>query len=384
MSGNKLILRDILARNAVIILFLIISGIAIPFSRYSGMYLLQEIITRLGRDSFLVLSLLLPVMAGMGINFGLVLGAMGGQIALILVTDWNVTGFPGMLLAMAITTPIAVLLGYIGGVVLNRAKGREMITSYILGFFMSGIYQLVVLYGMGTIIPIKNPKLILSRGYGIRNAIELPGIKGAFDKFFDRLFGIPIQIGGKTPGIDAISIPLFSFLVVALLCLLTVWLRKTKLGQEIRAVGQDMEVSSTAGINVEKTRIISIIISTVLAGYGQIVYLQNVGTMSTYNGTDQLALFAAASLLVGGATVNKASIPNVFIGTALFHLMFVVMPLAGNNLFGNAIIGEYFRVFISYAVVTVALVIHAWNRIREKEQKRLSISGLKKEKRITA
>ncbi|MCR4431753.1 MAG: hypothetical protein NUV45_12140 [Tepidanaerobacteraceae bacterium] len=214
--------------------------------------------------------------------------------------------------------------------------------------------------------------------------VELPGIKGAFDKFFDRLFGIPIQIGGKTPGIDAISIPLFSFLVVALLCLLTVWLRKTKLGQEIRAVGQDMEVSSTAGINVEKTRIISIIISTVLAGYGQIVYLQNVGTMSTYNGTDQLALFAAASLLVGGATVNKASIPNVFIGTALFHLMFVVMPLAGNNLFGNAIIGEYFRVFISYAVVTVALVIHAWNRIRENEQKRLSISGLKKEKRITA
>lgn len=372
MKG-KISIKDILAKNAVLILFVIISGIAVPFSQYSGFYLVQEITRRLGRDSFLVLALLLPVMAGMGINFGLVLGAMGGQIALILVTDWGIKGSPGMLLAMVITTPIAIVLGYIGGIVLNRAKGREMITSYILGFFMTGLYQLVVLYGMGSIIPIKSPRLVLTRGYGIRNAIMLPGIKGSLDKYFDRVFHIHFQILG-------INVPIMSFLIIAILCLLTVWIRKTKLGQEIRAVGQDMGVAATAGIDVEKTRIISIVISTVLAGYGQLIYLQNVGTMSTYNGTDQLALFAAAALLVGGATVNKATIPNVFIGTALFHIMFVVMPLAGNNLFGSAIIGEYFRVFISYAVVTIALVIHAWNRIREKEQERMRLSAIKNEK----
>ena len=71
-----------------------------------------------------------------------------------------------MLLASIVGMPIAIVLGYICGAVLNRAKGREMVTSYILGFFINGVYQLVVLYGMGRLIPISNPQLVLSRGYG--------------------------------------------------------------------------------------------------------------------------------------------------------------------------------------------------------------------------
>lgn len=370
MANKKSKVLNFLAKNVVIILFLVISAIAIPFSQYSGTYLVQEIVTRLGRDSFLVLSLLLPVMAGMGINFGLALGAFSGQIALILVTSWQVPGVGGMLLAMLISTPISILLGYFDGVIMNRAKGREMITSFILGFFMTGVYQFIVIICMGTIIPISDPNktLLLSKGYGIRNAVQLVQTKGSFDYFFDRLFGVPIKIFG-------IHIPLFTFVIIALLCVLITWFRNTKLGQDMRAIGQDMEVSATAGINVDKTRIIAMIISTVLAGYGQLISLQNIGTLNTYAGADMLSLYAAASLLVGGATVNKASIPNVFIGTALFHLVFVVMPLAANNLFGSAIIGEYSRTFISYAVVAISLVLHAWNRGREKEQELMSINA---------
>lgn len=100
------------------------------------------------------------------------------------------------------------------------------------------------------------------------------------------------------------------------------------------------------------------IVSRTLAGFGQLISIQNIGTLSTYAGADTLALYAAAALLVGGPTVNKASIPNVFIGTALFHLMFIVMPLAANNFFGSAVIGEYSRTFISYAVVSASLALH--------------------------
>ncbi|MGE5633516.1 MAG: ABC transporter permease subunit [Caulobacteraceae bacterium] len=370
MAKSKTTVRDFISRNMVIILFLIISGIAIPFSKYTGQYLVQEVVTRLGRDSFLVLALLLPVMAGMGINFGLALGAFSGQIALILVTSWEVPGVAGMFLAMLLSAPISILLGYIAGAILNRAKGREMITSFVLGFFMTGVYQFIVIICMGTIIPIRDPKnlLLLSKGFGVRNAIQLTQTKGAFDMFFDKLLGFPIKIFG-------IHIPLFSFLLIGVLCALTVWFRKTKLGQEMRAIGQDMGVSATAGINVDKTRIVAMIVSTTLAGFGQLISIQNIGTLSTYAGADTLALYAAAALLVGGATVNRASIPNVFLGTALFHLMFIVMPLASNNLLGSAVIGEYSRTFISYTVVAASLVLHAWNRGREKEQERLKLSN---------
>src|SRR3712207_7512618 len=56
----------------------------------------------------------------------------------------------------------------------------------------------------------------------------------------------------------------------------------------MRAIGQYMEVARSSGIEVDKTRIIAIVISTVLAGIGQVIYLQNIGTMNTYNSHEQI------------------------------------------------------------------------------------------------
>lgn len=366
MNYDKRKMGRLLTGSAVPLMFLTISIIAIPFSGFSPTFLVNQIITRLVRNSFLVLSLLLPIMAGMGINFGMILGAMAGQIGLIFITDWGITGAPGLLLAALIALPIAIGLGYFCGLVLNRAKGREMITSMMLGFFIAGIYQFFLLYMCGSIIPFKNVKMLLSRGYGVRNALSLDVARG-----FDNL--LRIKIGD-------ITIPFGTIMIIGLICIFTVWFRKTKLGQDMRAVGLDMSVSGTAGIAVDKTRIQSIVISTVLACFGQIIYLQNIGTLNTYNGADQAAFFAAACLVVGGATVIKASIPNAIFGTALFHLMFIVMPMAGKNITGSAMIGEYFRMFISYGVVTVALVLHSWKRHKDKEMDRLSFRlGMEKE-----
>ena len=179
---------------------------------------------------------------------------------------------------------------------------------------------------------------------------------------------IPLQIGG-------IEIPLATFLVIALFCVFIVWFRRTKLGQDMRASGEDMAVAHAAGIPVMRTRVISIIISTVLACYGQIIFLQNVGTMNTYNSHEQAGVFAIASLLVGGATVARASIFNVFAGVVLFHLMFVVSPMAGKYLVGDAQIGEYFRVFVSYGIISLALVLHAWRRHADKVRARAELRG---------
>jgi simple sugar transport system permease protein len=359
---KKFSLKHTLIAYAVPILFITLSLFTIPFSGFSPEYLIQEMVIRLARNSFLVLALLIPIIAGMGLNFGMVLGAMAGQIGLIFITDWNIVGIPGMFLAMIISVPISVFLGWIAGQVLNRAKGREMVTSYILGFFINGIYQFVVLYMMGRAIPIKSPSLVLSRGYGIRNAINLEGIRQVLDNL------IPLKIAG-------VSIPVATFILIGFFCLFIIWFRKTKLGQDMRAVGQDMEVAEAAGIPVNKTRIISMVLSTVLAGFGQIIFLQNIGTLNTYNSHDQTGMYSIAALLIGGATVSHATIPNIFLGVVLFHLMFVTSPMAGKNLIGSAMLGEYFRLFISYGVIAISLVLYAWRRYKEKERSRMSLRG---------
>jgi len=354
-----------LINYAVPIIFTILVAIAIPLSGLSGEYLARELMTRLARNSFIILALLIPVMAGMGMNFSIVLGAMAGEIGLIFVTDWQIVGMPGILLAMLISTPLAILLGYFGGMVLNRAKGREMVTGFMLAFFMNGIYQLVVLYGMGNIIPISNSNILLPREYGIRNAIDLIGIRQVLDKL------ISLKVSG-------LVIPVATLLVITMLCVFIIWFKKTKLGQEIRSVGQDNDVARISGINVGKTRILSIIISTVLACYGQIIFLQNIGTMNTYNSHEQVGVFAIAALLVGGASVSKATIPNVFVGVILFHTMFIVSPRAGKVLIGQAQLGEYFRVFVSYGVIAFSLALYAWRKRVEKENERRKAMTLKR------
>ena len=80
---------ELLRNNSVPIMFILICAVCIPVSGFSPGYLINEILTRMGRNTFLILSLLIPIMAGMGLNFGMTLGAMAGQIGLIFAADWH-------------------------------------------------------------------------------------------------------------------------------------------------------------------------------------------------------------------------------------------------------------------------------------------------------
>jgi simple sugar transport system permease protein len=363
MSGSRSLGR-FFEENAVVVIFLAVTAVAFYFSGISAAYLGQEMITRLGRNSFLVLALLLPIYAGMGLNFGMTLGAMAGQIGLILSINWNLVGVPGLVFAALVGTPISVAMGWVCGAVLNRAKGREMVTGYVLAFFVGGIYQFVVLYLMGWVLPIGNPAILLSRGRGIRNTLNLEGVRQSLD----------VAWGWPVPGLP-LTVPGLTAAVIAVLCLFIVLFKKTKLGQDMRAVGHDLAVAEAAGIAVDRTRIIAIIISTVLACYGQIIFLQNMGNMATYNAHDQTGFFAVAAILVGGASVKRASIANVFIGVLLLHVLFVVSPRAGQNLFGSAMVGEYFRQFVGFGVIALSLALYAWRSRRDAERAREGLRG---------
>ena len=344
---------EFLKKNIVPIMFVVICSICVPISGFSVTYMINEVMTRLTRNAFLILSLLIPIMAGMGLNFGMTLGAMAGEIAIVLVSDWQIWGIPAIVLACIFSIPISILLGLFCGKMLNMAKSREMVTSYIISFFMNGIYMLLMLYAMGPIIPIKHTSIKLPRGYGIRNTVSMLNNRQCVDN------ALAFNIAG-------VKIPVLTLLIIGAMCLFIIWFRKTKLGQDMRAVGQEMEVARSAGIDVEKTRIIAMVISTVMAGIGMVLYVQNLSSFSTYSSHSNVGMFAIAALLVGGASVDKASIGNVFLGVILFHTLFIVAPTVGTKITGDSMIGEYFRVFISYAVITIALIMY---EIKKRQQK---------------
>ncbi|MDI9413242.1 MAG: ABC transporter permease [Bacillota bacterium] len=340
-------LQSILRKNAVPLLFAVVSLMGVYFAKVPAQFLLMEIVKRMARNSFLVLSLIIPVVAGMGLNFGIVLGALAGQIALILATHWEWAGLIGLSMTALLAVPFALIFGYFAGRVLNRAKGREMITGMVMGFVANGLYQLVFLSLVGTIIPFNNPKMRISSSPGLQNTINLKLLKGSLDGIWEIRYGFT-------------KFPMVTFMVIVLLAIAIWAFFRTKMGQDFRAIGQDRHIAGVAGINADANRIVAIVISTVLAAWGQIIFLQNIGTLNTYNSHEQVGTFAIAALLIGGASVTKATITQALTGTFLFHLLFVVSPMAGQTIFGSAQIGEYFRVFVAYGIIAISLALHAW------------------------
>ncbi len=416
--GQKI--KHIILDNIVVVIFVAICLVCVELSQMTWGFIMNELVARLARNLFLVLSLIIPVVAGMGLNFCIVIGAMAGQIALIAVTHWGVTGLAGLALTTAITVPLAIIFGYLTGVILNKTRGQEMIAGMILGFFTNGLYQLLFLFLVGTLIPMDNPVLVLSNGVGIKNTVDLYAMKysldraldfipffknltfihaciiitavmvavygylffkarkeGRTEKYSDYISKIAIYAGllagsfaitTQKTLINNVKFPAATFIMVGLLCIFTSFIMKTKIGQDFRTVGQDMHIAEVSGINVSKTRIRAIVISTVLAAVGQLIFLQNMGVLNTYGGHEQVGMYAIAAIVVGGASVTRATIGQAILGTALFHTLFIVSPQAGKNLFGDAQIGEYFRVFIAYGVIGLSLALYAWKQVKAKSK----------------
>jgi simple sugar transport system permease protein len=329
--------------NPVPPIFLLMGIVGICLSGMSVRFVLNELITRFIRDGVLVLSLVIPVVAGMGLNFAMVVGAICAQVGIIVAVDYQWQGMAGLLLATSIGSGMSILSGYLIGLCLNRVKGKEMITTIIIGFLATSLYQLVFMVGYGTVIQPHNEAMILSRGIGVRNMIDLDNFRNAMDSIW------LLKVG-------AIEIPFFMILLVLTFALLTQYLLHTRLGRLFRAVGQSPASSILLGIDVDHVRIHAIVVSTLLACFGQILYCQNIGMLNVYTAHLNSDIFSCAALLAGGATIFRATVPNALVGLLLFHTLFIVSPQAGQNALGNAALGEYLRSFVAYGTIAVALI----------------------------
>ncbi len=400
MTEKRFSLKQGLMQNAVAVMFILLSVACVMLSGMRLTALTYELMGRIVRNLFIILALIIPVVAGMGINFAITIGAMAAQIAILLTLNWKIPGIWGFLAACGMTVPLAVVFGLLVGILLNKMKGQEMIGSMILGYFANGLYQLLFLYIFGTLIPINNPDLTIVGASGIRNTLDLSvkyGFKGALDnlvrlKFVEAVYWfagifvvmylllflfkkkklsqlirvavvaavcvVAMQFKTVRDQFAMTQVPMVTFALIALLCVFNVVIMRTRLGQRFRAVGQNRAVANAAGIDVNRTRITAITISTVLAGLGQVIFMQNFGALQTYSAHEQVGLYAGAAILVGGASIMRATNAQAILGCVLFHILFIVTPRAGNTLFGDPAIGEHFRVFISYGVIALALVLH--------------------------
>lgn len=400
---------------ALSVLFIVASGLDIN-------YVASQLLLRLNRNAFIVLALIIPIIAGMGINFAITIGAMAAQIGLLLTINWGVSGVPGILLAAAITLPLGAFFGFLIGKLLNKMKGQETIGSLILGYFANGAYQLLFLFIFGSIIPL-NSNVTIVGASGVQNTLNLTGSVGLYTavdgiahipflialyafcgvlaaaaliqfarkKITSKRLAVSLAVAAVIAGVFSIpavagvvngthgrelKLPLVTWLLILGLCLFNSVIMRTRLGQKFRAVGQNQTVANASGINVDRTRVIAIMISTVLAGWGQIVFMQSegIGTFQTYAAHEQVGLYAGAAILVGGASIDRATNLQALVGTFLFHSLFITAQSAASAMFGNSAVGEYFRAFLSYGVIAVALIMYAWRSAKQKKAGQMNLA----------
>lgn len=178
-------IKEWMTGNIVMLLFVAICAVGIYFAAQPSSYIASEIAIRLFRNLILILSLIVPVWAGMGLNFSIVLGAMAAQAGLIVIMNFDMNGLLGLIIAFAISVPLAAGLGILTGKLFNKTKGQEMITGMILGYFAKGVYELIFMYLCGPVIPLDNPKIMLESGIGVNGIITMDAsLNGAVDKLW--------------------------------------------------------------------------------------------------------------------------------------------------------------------------------------------------------
>ncbi|HPX70259.1 MAG TPA: ABC transporter permease [Bacillota bacterium] len=318
--------------------FLLSLFIAAPIVGADFTTQLTNTINRFSWNAVMVLAMVPMVHSGCGLNFGLPLGIVSGLLGGTLAIEFGFTGAMSFVMAIVLATPFALIFGFGYGWLLNKIKGGEMMIATYVGFS-----SVTFMCMMWLLLPYRSPNMVWGfAGEGLRVTISL---EGYYDKVLSKFLAINI---GK------LSIPTGAILFFALLAFLMWAFLHTKTGTAMTAVGSNPTFAKAAGINIDKMRMLSVIMSTWLAAVGILVYQQGFGFIQLYNAPFFMALPAVSAILIGGASVNKASILNVVIGTFLFQGIVTMTPTVMNNAI-RMDMSEVIRIIVSNGMILYAL-----------------------------
>jgi simple sugar transport system permease protein len=323
----------------IIFFFVVFLFVVAPFVGVRVDNSLKDVIVRFGQNGVMVLALVPMMQAGAGLNFGLPVGVIAGLLGATLSMQFHLTGFLGFFGAVAFALPIAVIFGWLYGVLLNKVKGEEMTIAMYVGFSIVTFMCI-----MWLILPFTNPTMVWGyTGQGLRTTITL-------DNYWSRILNnlLVIKIG------HYFEFPTGTILFFALMALIMWLFMRSRTGTALTAVGSNPAFARAGGVSADRMRTTSVIISTIYGAIGILVYQQSFGFVQVYNAPLYMAFPAVAAVLLGGASVNKASILNVVLGTFLFQSILAMTPSVINSVLKTDM-SEVIRILISNGMIIYAL-----------------------------
>lgn len=322
----------------IIAAFLLVLFLVAPVGGVSITQSISDVLMRFGMNAIMVLAMVPMIHSGCGLNFGLPLGIIAGLLGGTLSIQFGFTGGMSFLVACIIGSFFGVIFGWLYGTLLNKVKGGEMMIATYVGYAAVSFMCIMWLF-----LPYNHPQMVWGyKGTGLRTTISTEG-------YYLHILSDFLQIK-----IGKLVIPTGSLLFFAFWAFLMWAFLHTKKGTAMTAVGSNPVFAKASGINVDQVRTLSVIMSTVLGAIGILTYQQAFGFIQLYMGPFYMALPAVSAILIGGASVNKASITNVIIGTILFQGIVTMTPSVMNSLI-HTDMSEVIRIIASNGMILYAL-----------------------------
>ncbi|MGI6698996.1 MAG: ABC transporter permease subunit [Christensenellales bacterium] len=323
---------------------LVISAFFILLCILAGLYninvagMFSTVLWRTGMYGVLALAMLPGIQAGISLNMGMTVGIIAGLVSTLIALEHNMTGWGAFFFSVIGGIILALPIGFLYGKLLNHLKGSEMTVSTYVGFSVVSLFCIAWM-----LLPFKNPKLTWALGSGLRS---MHNMGDSFGQLLDDFLSFEV-LGVRVPT---------GLLLFFLLCCFIMWLfSRSRTGIAMIAGGANSRFAEAAGVNVNKMRIIGTTISTVIAAVGIIVYSQSFGFMQLYNGPKQMGFVSASAILIGGATVKRAKVSHVIIGTFLFQGVLALGIQVANAAIAEGGLSEVMRILISNGIILYAL-----------------------------
>lgn len=323
----------------IMALFLmVLLGLALA-AGISWIDLVNDALVKVAMSGLLVLSLVPMMRAGVGLNFGMPIGVTAGLLGLCLAMNANLRGGVGFVGALAGALVLGVCFGMPYGKLLNVARGREEILGVFLGYTFLPLMSL-----FWTLAPFTNRKLLYPvGGQGMRPRI---GLEPFFPQVLNRAWEFSL---------GPVTVPWGLWLVLGVIFALVAVLYRTAWGRSLALAGENEAYARLMGLPVERCRLFSTILSTVLAALGVCVYAQSYGFVELYEAASAMTFPAVCALLIGGAGPGGVRVRHALVGVTLYQTMYLLSTPVANAYIASETT-ELFRMIVTNGVILYAFL----------------------------
>ena len=321
---------------ATLVIFALLPGASALYSLQGAMTFL----TLSAELGILAAAVALLVIAG---EFDLSIGSMVGFAGIVIGLLVTQLGWP-LWAAIGAAFAVAVLVGYLNGLVVVRTRLPSFIVTLATLFILRGLSIGITRAVTGrTQIP-----YILDDPVDPETAGIFAGhIFGGLFQWMGDLGWIAVK-GDGTPFIPGIPMSIVWWLVITALA---GWvLTQTRFGNWIYASGGDPVVARNVGVPVARVKILLFIGTALAATLLAAIQVMEAGSADTLRGT-QKEFEAIIAVVIGGVLLTGGY--GTILGAALGALIFGLVQM---GIFYTGIDTDWFKVFLGLVILVAVLV----------------------------